>query len=192
MLALLLNHPNFSSGKVARALHDEEDERRRRPTLSLPAARGVSQRSFPNDSSAHILTSPISSQDITAQRVLRGPSRIDELLATLLVQFLMQLEVYVLGQKQTYHDCGAAVRHQTMNGSLLLNRPSNKGSSFHLSFVFFNGSLRKGIAVHGMSIFFYYSKNENHMVGTKIDVWCTCDTFSASRNCSHVYNTLSS
>ena len=40
----LRNHPPSFSGKFARALHDEEDERRRRPTLNLAAARGVHQQ----------------------------------------------------------------------------------------------------------------------------------------------------
>ena len=46
MSAELRKNPTSFSGKLARALHTEEGERRRRPTLSLPAVRGVPQQLF--------------------------------------------------------------------------------------------------------------------------------------------------
>ena len=64
---------------------------------------------LPNDWIAHVSASPIISQDMTAQRVPRCPSRIDEPLFTLLIRLFIQLEVHVLLQNQTSKCCVAAV-----------------------------------------------------------------------------------
>ncbi len=90
------------------------------------------------------------------QRAPRGPSRLSAPLAVLLVQLLMQLEINALGQTQSSIDCGAAIRVDTRSGSLLLNRPDDEGSSFHMSLILCTGSRRKGITVKCTSILFFF------------------------------------
>ena len=92
--------------------------------------------------------------DTIVQRDSRGPSRLSAPLVVSLEQLLMKLEVNVFGQIQSSTDCGAAMRVDTISGSLLLNRPEAERSSFHISLKLCTGSRLK-LLMYKRSIFLY-------------------------------------
>ncbi len=100
--------------------------------------------------------SQASPHDMRVQRAPRGPSSLSASIVVLLVQLLMQLEVNAQDQTESSIDFDAAVRVDTIRGSLLLNRTDAVVSSFRISLILCTGSHRKEITVKCTSILFFF------------------------------------